>query len=67
MFFRMIFVFTVTYIECGCDETGSERGTTCEAFGGQCICLPGVRGRLCDMCIPSYYNLTSNGCSSTFD
>ncbi len=51
-------------IECECDETGSQLGTTCEAFGGQCICLLGVRRRQCDMCMPSYYNLTTSGCIS---
>ena len=50
--------------ECGCDETGSQRGTTCEAFGGKCFCLPGVRGCRCDQCSPSYYNLNTSGCSS---
>ena len=36
----------------------------CKVFGGQCVCLPGVRGRQCDECRPGTYDLSPSGCTS---
>ena len=51
-------------IACNCDATGSVN-TTCQKYGGQCHCKPGVTGRMCDKCIAGFYNLSSEGCSGT--
>ena len=48
---------------CDCDSTGSVPATTCQSFGGQCMCLPGVRGRQCDECSPGHYSFSATGCS----
>jgi len=48
---------------CDCDSTGSVPTMTCQSFGGQCMCLPGVRGRQCDECSPGYYSFSATGCS----
>ena len=34
----------------------------CEPFGGQCVCLPAVRGRTCDECSPGSFGFSSTGC-----
>ena len=51
-------------IACNCDATGSVNAT-CQKYGGQCHCKPGVTGRMCDKCIAGFYNLSSEGCSGT--
>ena len=48
---------------CDCDSTGLVPATTCQSFGGQCMCLPGVRGRQCDECSPGHYSFSATGCS----
>ena len=52
--------------ECDCDPDGSLAGTDCEMFGGQCVCLPGVRGRRCDECSPGTFNISPTGCTSEY-
>ena len=52
-----------TIAVCDCDPDGSLVGTVCKAFGGQCVCLPGVRGRQCDECRPGTYDLSPSGCT----
>ncbi|CAH1785885.1 unnamed protein product [Owenia fusiformis] len=49
-------------IACNCDPVGSIANATCENYGGQCKCKPGVFGRACDQCLPGYYNFTEAGC-----
>ncbi|CAH1252638.1 LAMA5 [Branchiostoma lanceolatum] len=49
-------------LPCGCDLIGSS-GLQCNMTSGQCPCKPGVGGRMCDVCLPGYYNLTSGGCT----
>ena len=56
-------VLCVSVSACDCDAVGSVMGSVCEAFGGQCSCLPGVRGRQCDQCFPGFNNLTTSGCT----
>jgi len=53
---------TSTSLVCECDSTGSVPNTTCQPFGGQCTCLPGVRGRQCDECRPGYHSFSTTGC-----
>jgi hypothetical protein len=36
----------------------------CEPIGGQCPCLPGVIGRICDMCQAKQGEITRKGCKS---
>ncbi|XP_012939269.1 laminin subunit alpha-3 [Aplysia californica] len=47
---------------CQCDATGSLVTTSCQDLGGQCVCQPGVSGRVCDVCVPGYYNFSDSGC-----
>lgn len=54
--------FFYSYLACGCDVTGSIN-STCQKYGGQCYCKPGVTGRTCDQCIAGFYNITSQGCT----
>lgn len=37
---------------CQCSREGSY-GTTCNPLSGQCLCLPGVVGQMCDRCAAS--------------
>ncbi|XP_016124971.1 usherin [Sinocyclocheilus grahami] len=47
-------------IPCGCDPWGSLH-QFCNPFTGQCECKDGVRGLLCDTCIPHFYSLNGSG------
>uniref|UniRef100_A0A8C1J3X3 Usherin n=1 Tax=Cyprinus carpio TaxID=7962 RepID=A0A8C1J3X3_CYPCA len=47
-------------IPCGCDPRGSLH-QFCNAFTGQCECKDGLRGLLCDTCIPHFYSLNGSG------
>nr|XP_009291422.1 usherin [Danio rerio] len=47
-------------ISCGCDPWGSLH-QFCNPFTGQCECKAGVRGLLCDTCIPHFYSQNSSG------
>jgi len=40
-------------IKCNCDGLGSTK-TSCQSFGGQCVCRPNVIGRACDRCKSGY-------------
>ena len=48
-------------LPCNCDVTGAYN-STCDPYGGQCYCKPGVAGRRCDECALEYWNLGPNGC-----
>ena len=50
---------------CQCDPLGSVN-QMCQPIGGQCPCLPGVIGRVCDMCQAKQGEITQNrkGCKS---
>ena len=50
------------FAACDCDPVGSVN-YTCQKFGGQCHCKPGVTGRQCDRCQAEFYNFTMAGCS----
>uniref|UniRef100_A0A4W3J866 Laminin, alpha 5 n=1 Tax=Callorhinchus milii TaxID=7868 RepID=A0A4W3J866_CALMI len=41
-------------LPCACHEVGASR-TSCDPFGGQCICRPNVIGRDCTRCVTGYY------------
>lgn len=56
-------VCAIAHVACDCGVIGTRMGSTCMELGGQCDCLPGVRGRQCDVCYPGTYNLTSSGCT----
>eukprot|EP00058_Branchiostoma_floridae_P014832 XP_002600320.1 hypothetical protein BRAFLDRAFT_66822 [Branchiostoma floridae] len=50
--------------ECSCTSPGVN-GTTCSPLGGQCVCLPGVVGRGCDLCAAYTYGIaTGEGCTA---
>lgn len=50
---------------CQCNSIGSINASTCERYGGQCICKPNVTGLQCDECLPNHTNFTSGqGCSA---
>ncbi|KAL5005128.1 hypothetical protein ScPMuIL_018584 [Solemya velum] len=54
--------FTLKGVQpCSCHVFGS-LNSTCELYGGQCPCQPGVTGRRCDTCITGNYGLTIGGC-----
>ncbi|XP_078587491.1 uncharacterized protein LOC144868761 isoform X2 [Branchiostoma floridae x Branchiostoma japonicum] len=48
-------------LPCECDLVGSS-SSQCNMETGQCPCKPGVGGRMCDVCLPGYYNFSSGGC-----
>ncbi|XP_064615951.1 laminin subunit gamma-1-like [Liolophura sinensis] len=50
--------------DCGCDQVGTQLGTQCNGFGGECACKPGVAGRTCNTCDLGYYNFTDSGCTA---
>ena len=52
--------------DCSCDPVGSFNYTTCEAYGGQCHCKPGVTGRDCSQCLPEFYGFSNSGCSRKY-
>ncbi|KAK7153113.1 hypothetical protein R3I93_011118 [Phoxinus phoxinus] len=47
-------------VPCSCDPRGS-LNQFCNPFTGQCECKHGVRGLLCDTCIPHFYGLNGSG------
>lgn len=54
---------------CMCNLVGSSRQSCvdglceCDRISGQCPCLPGVEGQLCDRCAPNTWNINSGrGC-----
>eukprot|EP00058_Branchiostoma_floridae_P008083 XP_002593571.1 hypothetical protein BRAFLDRAFT_88482 [Branchiostoma floridae] len=49
-------------LPCECDLVGSS-SSQCNMETGQCPCKPGVGGRMCDVCLPGYYNFSSGGCT----
>ena len=46
---------------CGCDPVGTYN-QTCDVATGQCLCKPGVAGRICDHCMEYYYGFSEEGC-----
>lgn len=54
---RSAFTITTRFnsgaLKCNCDGLGSTK-TSCQSFGGQCICRPNVIGRACDRCRSGY-------------
>ena len=54
-------------IACDCDPIGTLAVDECSVDGGVCTCKPGVGGRQCNRCIPSFYNFSSNGCTGKQD
>lgn len=51
-------------LACNCDLTGAVNPMTCDSYGGQCVCKPGVMGRRCNECKPGFFNFTQNGCQA---
>ncbi|RXN19458.1 usherin [Labeo rohita] len=47
-------------VPCGCDPRGSLH-QFCNPFTGKCECKDGVKGLLCDTCIPHFYSLNGSG------
>lgn len=54
---RSAFILTTRFnsgaLSCNCDSLGATK-TSCEPFGGQCVCRPNVIGRACDKCKSGY-------------
>ena len=51
--------------ECGCDRIGSINPLVCNIYGGQCNCKKNIYGRICQRCLPRYYNFSSGlGCDA---
>ncbi|XP_040262985.1 laminin subunit beta-2 isoform X2 [Bufo bufo] len=56
--------------KCVCNHLGEDRSQcssreecVCDRTGGQCQCLPNVKGQSCDRCSPNFWNLASGkGC-----
>lgn len=48
--------------KCGCNPSGSYN-QICDRVSGQCNCVPGVTGKICDQCRPKHA-ITGNGCIS---
>lgn len=48
--------------KCGCNPSGS-RDQNCHSSTGQCNCVSGVTGRICDRCRPKHA-ITEDGCIS---
>lgn len=55
------FLFLLT--ECGCDDQGAS-SPVCDQVSGQCSCVTGATTQTCGDCLPGFFNLTSNGCST---
>ncbi|XP_022095830.1 laminin subunit alpha-like [Acanthaster planci] len=49
--------------DCNCDPVGSS-GNLCDHSTGQCPCRPGVGDRRCNVCLPNFYNFSSQGCQA---
>ena len=47
---------------CDCDTTGAVNKETCLAFGGQCLCQPGVTGNRCDRCMNGWFGFSTGVC-----
>lgn len=59
-------LFILLSIECNCSTIGTLSGQVCDAFGGQCPCVPNVRGQQCDECIPGFHSLSTSGCNGKY-
>jgi len=62
----VIFLKVIYYTACGCNPIGTNATENCSISSGTCVCKQGVGGTLCDRCIPSYYNFSTNGCTGTY-
>lgn len=64
----MSYVFGSFYeraFPCGCDVIGAINPVVCNIYGGQCNCKKNIYGRVCERCLPHYYNFSSNlGCDA---
>ncbi|XP_033642948.1 laminin subunit alpha-3-like isoform X2 [Asterias rubens] len=50
-------------VACDCDPTGSI-GSSCNSYGGECVCQVRVGGQRCDRCLPGFFGFTENGCTA---
>ena len=55
--------FSLYLLDCSCHIEGSV-SPVCDVQNGQCDCRPGVGGTMCNQCLPGFFNLTSEGCTS---
>lgn len=52
---------------CNCNRQGSHQ-QSCDPDTGNCICLEGFEGRLCDQCRHGFYNFPNcHKCDCNFD
>ena len=61
-----VFSLTSFYLNgalpCDSHPVGTVANTTCQVYGGQSVCKPGVAGQTCGQCLPGYYQLNAGGC-----
>lgn len=57
---------TIDCPPCECNTNGSS-DTFCDTDNGQCSCKMGVEGLKCDICMDSYFGLSTDGCEGEFE
>ncbi|KAK7173159.1 hypothetical protein R3I93_003087 [Phoxinus phoxinus] len=50
--------------QCNCSAEGSEDPNTCDSVTGQCVCISGYTGQLCDECENGYFTNGTSGCQA---
>ncbi|CAM4542180.1 unnamed protein product [Leuciscus chuanchicus] len=50
--------------QCNCSAEGSEDPNTCDSVTGQCVCILGYTGQLCDECENGYFTNGTTGCQA---